>query len=95
MATPLATVRALEWVPARRRRSGRLRGSRGGSDVAGPAGLEGDDAHRPDATTATAATATLANELMGGNLHGTREARRCGIEGRAASTVPSTAAGAL
>ncbi len=49
----------------------------------------------PTATTATAATATLANELMGGNLHGTREARRCGIEGSAARTVPSTAAGAL
>ena len=28
------------------------------------------------------------------NLHGTREARRCGIEGNAASTVLSTGAGA-
>ena len=49
----------------------------------------------PTAITATAATATLAKVLMAGNLHGTREARRCGIEGNAARTVPSTAAGAM
>ena len=47
----------------------------------------------PTAITATAATASLAKVVMGGNLHGTREARRCGIEGKAASTVPSTGAG--
>ena len=45
----------------------------------------------PTAITATAATASLANVLMVGNLHGTREARRCGIEGNAARTVASTA----
>ena len=39
----------------------------------------------PTAITATAATATLAKVVMDGNLHGTREARRCGIEGNAAS----------
>ena len=49
---------------------------------------------RPAAKTIAAAAPKRAKRFMVWNLHGTREARRCGIEGKAASTVSRTAAGA-
>src|SRR5829696_9118830 len=47
----------------------------------------------PTAMTTAAATASLAKVLMGRNLHG-RRTRRCGIEGRALSTVRIRSGGA-
>ena len=45
---------------------------------------------RPAANTIAAAAPKRAKRFMVWNLHGSREARRCGIDGKAASTVART-----
>src|SRR6476646_478663 len=50
---------------------------------------------RATAVTTAAPRASLGMVLMDGNLHGTRMARRCLIDGNAARTISSVGSGAV